>query len=263
MNKLILLTISLMLFFTTAYSNNPLNTEKLNYKKKENACFEKYKNSDFNAAMPLCRTASKLGSADATLMVGLMLGSPHLKYREKKKSLQLIKKAADNGSNPARILLGIFYYRGMYFRKNINKARFWFKKAIDDKDPFGVIYMAYSYWTSDKIHACELLLKMNQKKNWRKSKNIFYHDILDRMLGTCYQHGYYTTQNREKALKYFTLAANKGDAVAAYRVAQCYHYGIGTPVDIKKAVFWYKKSVDMGFKPAYDFYLRLRTTHEK
>ena len=60
MNKLILVTISLLLSFTTAYSNNHSNPETLNYKKTENACLENYKKSDFIAAMPLCKTASKL-----------------------------------------------------------------------------------------------------------------------------------------------------------------------------------------------------------
>jgi hypothetical protein len=44
------------------------------------------------------------------------------------------------------------------------------------------------------------------------------------------------SQNAAKAVEYFTLAANQGDADAQYSLGLCYEYGTGVSQNAAKAV---------------------------
>jgi TPR repeat protein len=54
----------------------------------------------------------------------------------------------------------------------------------------------------------------------------------------------------EKAFRYFTEAANKGDSEAMFELAKLYEKGIGTKQDFAHALTLYRKSADLGFADA-------------
>ena len=56
----------------------------------------------------------------------------------------------------------------------------------------------------------------------------------------------YSAQNYEKALEYFTEAAELGDAIAQYFVGAMYDEGKRIPQDFEQAVYWYTKAAEQG-----------------
>ena len=61
-----------------------------------------------------------------------------------------------------------------------------------------------------------------------------------------YDLGEGVTQDYTEALKWYTLAAEKGDAFAQSNLGVMYEVGNGVAVDYKKAMEWYSKSADNG-----------------
>ena len=57
-------------------------------------------------------------------------------------------------------------------------------------------------------------------------------------------------ENYPEALKWFTLAAEKGNADAMYNLAYMYEYGEGMDQDYPKAMSWYRKSIAKGNIPS-------------
>lgn len=64
-------------------------------------------------------------------------------------------------------------------------------------------------------------------------------------LGEIYQ-GLEVEDNFYHAAYWFAKAAEHGDPVAQYNMAECYRFGLGTQVDIQKAFYWCTKSADQG-----------------
>ena len=52
--------------------------------------------------------------------------------------------------------------------------------------------------------------------------------------------------NDNESFKWYKLAAGQGDPDAQYNTGLCYELGIGTEVDLKKAVKWYEESAEQG-----------------
>ncbi|CAG8643539.1 2343_t:CDS:1 [Ambispora leptoticha] len=71
------------------------------------------------------------------------------------------------------------------------------------------------------------------------------------LLGFFYQYGIGTTQNEELAFQYYQSAADKGDSFSMIQVGWYYDNASGNPVrrDAKKALEYYKKSVETGNHP--------------
>ena len=57
----------------------------------------------------------------------------------------------------------------------------------------------------------------------------------------------YKTQQFEKALSGFELAAESGYGRACHWVGIMYTHGLGVDVDYQKAVHWYKRGADLGY----------------
>lgn len=54
-------------------------------------------------------------------------------------------------------------------------------------------------------------------------------------------------QDFEEAVKWYTLAANQGLAIAQYCLGLCYNEGIGVEQDRQKAKEWFTKAAKQGF----------------
>ena len=53
-------------------------------------------------------------------------------------------------------------------------------------------------------------------------------------------------QNREEAVKWYTLAAEAGHAAAQYNLAFCYRYGMGIAQDYEEAAKWFRLAAAQG-----------------
>jgi len=65
-------------------------------------------------------------------------------------------------------------------------------------------------------------------------------------LGLSYYKGDGVPKDIEKAIYWFTKAAEQGQALAQNGLGCCYYKGEGVPKDLKKAVYWWTKAADQG-----------------
>lgn len=56
--------------------------------------------------------------------------------------------------------------------------------------------------------------------------------------------------DKDKRVRLWEIAANKGDAIAQNNLGTCYYYGLGVEQDYKKAVEWYRKAAEQGIEAA-------------
>ena len=56
----------------------------------------------------------------------------------------------------------------------------------------------------------------------------------------------------------YTKAAKQGDAEAQYNLGMCYGQGKGVKQDVQKAVEWYTKAAEQGFESAKDMVKKLK-----
>jgi hypothetical protein len=61
-----------------------------------------------------------------------------------------------------------------------------------------------------------------------------------------YENGRGVTQDYKQAVKWYTKAAEQGDAKAQHNLALMYDIGQGVPQDYKQAVKWYTKAAEQG-----------------
>ncbi|HLX54994.1 MAG TPA: tetratricopeptide repeat protein, partial [Aquella sp.] len=64
---------------------------------------------------------------------------------------------------------------------------------------------------------------------------------------------YFLKQNYDKAVKYFSVAANKNEALAMLTLGNLYGSGVGVKQNYVKAVYWYKKAVAKGNVAAMNY----------
>ena len=62
----------------------------------------------------------------------------------------------------------------------------------------------------------------------------------------------------QKAVEWYTKAAEQGNAVAQYNLGVCYNFGKGVEKDLQKAIEWYTKAAEQGDEDAQEALERLR-----
>ena len=74
----------------------------------------------------------------------------------------------------------------------------------------------------------------------------------------CLLNGNGCKKDPEEAVKWFQMAAEKGDKDAQLKLANCLENGIGCKRDVDKALFWYRKSIEgWGWEEAREAIRRL------
>ncbi len=69
-------------------------------------------------------------------------------------------------------------------------------------------------------------------------------------LGEMYYHGTEVTKNIIEAVRWYTASANQGNAIAQSRLGYMYTFGEGIAVDNNEAVKWYKLAINSGNQKA-------------
>ena len=70
-------------------------------------------------------------------------------------------------------------------------------------------------------------------------------------LGFIYYECKYITRDINKSIYYLKLASNQGDERAQFLLGFIYYEGIDVPVDINKAIYYFKLAVKQNYAPAY------------
>lgn len=103
------------------------------------------------------------------------------------------------------------------------------------------------------IKLYEESLAQNNKPKLIQSVDIFKELAEDNnaeaqfVLGCFYYKGEGVSQDKARAIAYFTKAANQDHAKSQFNLAQCYNNGDGIAKDEEKANIWYKKAIESGY----------------
>jgi len=62
------------------------------------------------------------------------------------------------------------------------------------------------------------------------------------LLALCYFKGEGVLEDKAEAIRLYHIAAEKGDTGAQYELGECYYNGDGVPQDKAEAIKWYKKA---------------------
>ena len=146
--------------------------------------------------------------------------------------------------------IGLCFYNGYGIPKDLNKANVHIRKAAELGNQEAKDFLVAEEQKRLQNLANEAMLEFKNnhfsesRRLWEDAEKqgfqLSAYDI--NCIGVCYWHEEYYN----KALEYFSKAAEMGRADAAYNLGIMYEFGIGTDLDREKSINWYKKSADLG-----------------
>ena len=192
---------------------------------------------DYNKAFELFKKASDLGETTAHGWLADCYYYGYGTQKDYQKALQLYLKAKSNGHNEAQI--GRIYRDGLGTSVDINKAIEHFQKGVDfgnarSMNNLGALYYNGEGVQKDYNKAFEL---------FKKASDLGY-TTAHGWLADCCFYGYGTQKDYQKALQLYLKAKSNGHNEA--QIGRIYRDGLGTSVDINKAIEHYQKGVDFG-----------------
>ena len=150
--------------------------------------------------------ADEMGNDGATLDLACAYLQGEHVEADKKKSIKLMEKAANAGNKIAAGNMSLLYRKGDVVEADIEKSIEWAKKAAELGDGERIFQYAIAYFTGEDP----------------------------------------VTEDKAKAVEFFVLAANAGDATAMKNLGVCYNNGYGVDRDKNKAIEWFEKAVKEG-----------------
>ena len=120
--------------------------------------------------------------------------------KDLKKAISCYNSAAKKGHVAAQFFLGLLYFSGRGVAKDRKEAFKWIRSAalLGSEDAFKLLKRAPSLIDDGENYLC---------------------------LGKCYYEGKSVKQSFDKALKYYYLSAENGNAVAQYMIGNIYYFG--------------------------------------
>ena len=195
----------------------------------------KYIEQDYQKSYDLICDAESKGYVMASAYKAMFYVQGIIVNQDLDEAERLIEPALD--IPPAMYMKGMIYLS----RDQEEEAVKWFKKAADNGDDNGLIYLGIAHLQGtggvplDPVKAFECFNKSAALGN-AEAEN---------MLGVCYQNGQGTEQDEEQALYWYQEAAKHNDPNAQNNLANCYKNGmLGLEVDLERAFEFYKKAAE-------------------
>lgn len=191
------------------------------------------------------RKAARQGDASAQYNVGIFYLYGISVYKEDIVALGWIRKAANQGYPSAEYAMGTFYeYGDGSVQENLKEAFEWYLKA--GKHGLSEAQSKIGLWYSEGK-----LVEQNYQKaySWFLKSANQGNAVAQRNIGLFYYHGYYVSKNDTISVSWIQKAALQEDAQAEYIYGLFLEKGIGEKDELK-AIEWYKKSAEHGYKIA-------------
>lgn len=144
-----------------------------------------------------------------------------------------------------------FYEGGWGFDTERNLAEDWFRKAAHGKNTHAMTFYALCIRKSNAtVEQCQ------RANSWIKKAHGA--PDADFAIAFAHYHDFYSPGLRPLALSLFLRAAEaQNDEFAQFYAAFCFHIGIGTDASYDKAVYWYSKAAESGLANAQYHLARL------
>ena len=248
-------------------------------------------------ALEWLKTAAELDNPTALLKYGDILTDLDSSYSDEFKGIRYLKRALEKDNFGAACQLGNLYRKGIGMIEDREKAKEMYLVAAD-KANHAQAHCNYAKmhchiplleWDeplvnvsdeqAEKDHALaqihfEIAAELNLEEAFARLYEITLHqyelsgktnenmalqcfryasDAVEKeyplgllMLGECYKNGIGTAINAKKAIEYFKKAHDKSNKSGSFRIAEIYNEGKIIQRNIAKAIYWYKESLALG-----------------
>lgn len=235
-------------------------------------------------AIKYYQLSANQGLNEAWLLLGDALkanGSPDLAKDCYKRAFDYYKELAHKGSAVAQATLGTFYEKGIGTEVNLQEAFNFYRMAAKQNNAQSEYLLGRCYEEGkgvevsleNALHYYQLamhqdyplaeynlaLCLLNHALDYKRAVDylelVIQQDNIDPAikadcyyhLGSCFEEGKGVNPSHEKALTYFKLASQGGNAEASYRIAMAYqNEDFGVKRSPQKAFYYYKRSTDQG-----------------
>ncbi|MDR2902170.1 MAG: sel1 repeat family protein [Lactobacillales bacterium] len=177
-------------------------------------------------------------------LMGYLYSEGTIVPKDKKLSMELYQKAADQGNISALLNLGVSYYTGDGVTRNVSKAIEYFNKIPIPEKPVVGRYLGDIYSTETNL------------VNYAKAFSYYFQSAKENdlsayhALGKMYQNGLGIDKNMIEAIKYYTYAASQNYAPSQYILGIIYANGDGIPQDKYLGYAWLYLAADKKVKGA-------------
>ena len=184
-----------------------------------------------------------------------------------KKSIKQLTLEAEKGNSDSQYELSSCYIKGMAsYQEHFGEGIYWLHRCASQNHPGGIYMLkrmvmqeksdlfikeikkglAYEYMLRQDFSAYPSILGFEELDF--DLKLVSDDDpVMQRNLGIKYRFGQGTTsQNYDKAIKWFQKAAIQNDPEALYNLGAMYQAGQGVTKDPVKAIYWFKKAAELG-----------------
>lgn len=227
-----------------------------------------YDRKDYVEAMSWFRKAEMLGSARATLMIGVLFSNGFGFPKDAAKGLQYFLKAADQGVPTAQLYAAAKYESGADgVPQDLEKAVYWYEKAAEQGEAAAQHNLALLYTNGRGTAQDYKKARYWLQKSAAQDEEVSEYSRgalaqLDEMMSKSdpkpapkaktdeelYTEGAraYVEKNYAEAVQIWRQLAEKGMARAQDGLALLYYRGDGVEKDEKKSAEWYRKAAEQG-----------------
>ena len=211
---------------------------------------------DETQAMRFLKLAAEQGDARGQLFLGKL----YLESQEYMESEYWLKLSAEQGFDEAQLALGAFYLISRETKVDENgilqinlEAVKWLRIAAENGNALAKSHLADLYsWADDHVEAARWRRLLAEQSINDATLEVFVgfgQDAISenfRLLGYAYQNGKGVEQSYPDAVRWLSLAGNRGDLAAQMHLGHMYQQGQTVPPNHIEAMYWFAMAARQG-----------------
>jgi len=181
--------------------------------------------------------AASQGNVDAKYWLGNYYYDGTVVEEDWAKTFECYKEAALKGHADAMNNYADMYFRGEYVEKDDQRAYELFSIAAERGVAESMYTLGYMYENGVGTE-----IDLEKSKYWFTQSALAGDVFAANRLG----HDAFQNNRGEEAIRWYQMAADKRDVDGEFNLGFCYESGIGTPINIKRAKYWYQLAALQG-----------------
>ena len=237
------------------WSNSYKEACKLIYNKQS-------KLEDFQKAEQILLSESQSGNVLAIHYLGKLHSTDKLGAKDEKKSLRYYSEAlkgflevepSSKKLKPyVQYRIGKMYCYGSGTEQNYQKAFEWFERSAKQKNKFAQYSLANLYYYGNGVEK-----DLSQAFLWYRKSSAQGQPYASYAIAQMYNKGEYVNQSEETAQRYYKSALSgflkleskdQADDNLYYKLGSMFKKGLGTDIDMDRAIDYFKRSAEMNNK---------------
>ena len=217
---------------------------------------------DFQKAEQLLLAESKSGNVLAIHYLGKLHSTDKLGAKDEKKSLRYYSEAlkgflevepSSKKLKPyVQYRIGKMYCYGSGTEQNYQKAFEWFERSAKQKNKFAQYSLANLYYYGNGVEK-----DLSQAFLWYRKSSAQGQPYASYAIAQMYNKGEYVNQSEETAQRYYKSALSgflkleskdQADDNLYYKLGSMFKKGLGTDIDMDRAIDYFKRSAEMNNK---------------